>query len=105
MLDEQKPAGSSAWHDQDASLSCCFCSLPCDHICSPLLSNATAPSAQLSEEARLAGGSWQPLIPEEHPGIAEVKWCRWVGVTGKPVVAYMAGSSGRSMLPHVSGHA
>ena len=32
---------------------------------------------QLSEEARLAGGSWQPLIPEEHPGIAEVKWCRW----------------------------
>ncbi|PRW56079.1 NUDIX hydrolase domain-like [Chlorella sorokiniana] len=32
--------------------------------------------AELSEEARLAGGSWQPLIPEEHPGIAEVKWCR-----------------------------
>lgn len=33
--------------------------------------------AELSEEANLAGGAWEPLVPEEHPGIAEVKWCRW----------------------------
>lgn len=32
--------------------------------------------AELSEEAHLEGGTWQPLVPEEHPGIAEVKWCR-----------------------------
>ncbi|KAL4457906.1 hypothetical protein ABPG75_012771 [Micractinium tetrahymenae] len=32
--------------------------------------------AELSEEAQLAGGTWEPLIPESHPGIAEVKWCR-----------------------------
>lgn len=36
----------------------------------------TCARAELSEEARLAGGAWEPLIPEGHPGIAEVKWCR-----------------------------
>ena len=34
------------------------------------------PPCRLSEEARLAGGTWEPLLPEGHPGIAEVKWCR-----------------------------
>lgn len=23
----------------------------------------------------LAGGKWLPLLPPEHPGLAEVKWC------------------------------
>lgn len=35
--------------------------------------------SELSEEARLAGGTWELLVPEGHPGIAEVKWCRWAG--------------------------
>jgi len=30
--------------------------------------------AELSEEARLKGGSWHSLLPPEHPGLAEVKW-------------------------------
>lgn len=34
-------------------------------------------AAELSEEARLAGGTWVPLMREGHPGIPEVKWCRW----------------------------
>jgi hypothetical protein len=32
--------------------------------------------AEMSEEAQLAGGTWVPLMPEGHPGIPEVKWCR-----------------------------
>lgn len=40
-------------------------------------SHNTLPTpCRLSEEARLAGGSWEPLLPVGHPGIAEVKWCR-----------------------------
>eukprot|EP00195_Chlamydomonas_chlamydogama_P016506 CAMPEP_0202910586 /NCGR_PEP_ID=MMETSP1392-20130828/52388_1 /ASSEMBLY_ACC=CAM_ASM_000868 /TAXON_ID=225041 /ORGANISM="Chlamydomonas chlamydogama, Strain SAG 11-48b" /LENGTH=223 /DNA_ID=CAMNT_0049600735 /DNA_START=167 /DNA_END=839 /DNA_ORIENTATION=+ len=31
--------------------------------------------AELSEEALLHGGQLVRLIPEEHPGFAEVKWC------------------------------
>jgi len=31
--------------------------------------------SELSEEALLQGGSWHSLLPEGHPGIAEVKWC------------------------------
>jgi len=31
--------------------------------------------AELSEEAHLTGGDWWSLLPEGHPGIAEVKWC------------------------------
>ena len=38
--------------------------------------------AELSEEARLAGGAWLPLLPEGHPGIAEIKWGRRAGVRG-----------------------
>ncbi len=30
--------------------------------------------AELSEEARLAGGAWQRLLPPGHAGLAEVKW-------------------------------
>ena len=32
--------------------------------------------AELSEEAHLAGGAWVSLMPDGHPGIPEVKWCR-----------------------------
>ena len=28
-----------------------------------------------SWQAYLLGGKWQPLLAEDHPGIAEVKWC------------------------------
>lgn len=35
-------------------------------------------SAELSEEARLAGGAWVPLLPPDHPGIPEIKWGRCV---------------------------
>ena len=27
------------------------------------------------QQACLHGGTWQPLLAEDHPGIAEVKWC------------------------------
>ncbi|KAK9843778.1 hypothetical protein WJX81_005907 [Elliptochloris bilobata] len=30
--------------------------------------------AELSEEAHLAGGEWQRLLPADHAGLAEVKW-------------------------------
>jgi len=29
----------------------------------------------LGLQALLQGGSWHSLLPEGHPGIAEVKWC------------------------------
>jgi len=35
-----------------------------------------AAQAELAEEARLAGGTWHALLPDEHPGILESKWCR-----------------------------
>ncbi len=35
-----------------------------------------AAQLELSEEARLRGGSWHPLLPDGHPGILEAKWCR-----------------------------
>ena len=30
--------------------------------------------AELSEEAHLAGGRWEALLPAGHAGLAEVKW-------------------------------
>ena len=36
---------------------------------------AACAAAELSEEARLAGGRWVELVPPEHPGIGETKWC------------------------------
>lgn len=30
---------------------------------------------ELEEEANLAGGQWHALLPPNHPGIPEVKWC------------------------------
>ena len=35
-----------------------------------------AAQAELAEEARLCGGTWHALLPEDHPGILESKWCR-----------------------------
>ena len=35
-----------------------------------------AAKAELSEEARLCGGTWHCLLPEGHPGVLESKWCR-----------------------------
>lgn len=35
-----------------------------------------AAKAELSEEARLCGGTWHRLLPEGHPGVLEAKWCR-----------------------------
>lgn len=29
---------------------------------------------ELSEEAHLAGGTYTRLVPDDHPGICEVKW-------------------------------
>jgi hypothetical protein len=26
-------------------------------------------------KARLTGGAWSRLLPDDHPGLAEVKWC------------------------------
>ena len=31
--------------------------------------------AELAEEARLGGGAWESLLPADHPGLPEVKWC------------------------------
>lgn len=31
---------------------------------------------ELSEEARLTGGTWHALLPDGHPGVLEAKWCR-----------------------------
>eukprot|EP00775_Hariotina_reticulata_P009708 gene9708-9867_t len=36
---------------------------------------ADCAARELSEEAWLAGGDWQPLLPAGHQGLAEVKWC------------------------------
>lgn len=35
-----------------------------------------AAQCELSEEVQLCGGSWVHLLPEEHPGVLESKWCR-----------------------------
>merc|ERR1711908_55971 len=35
-----------------------------------------AAECELSEEALLEGGSIHRLLPEDHPGILESKWCR-----------------------------
>ncbi|KAJ3157817.1 hypothetical protein HDU89_000196 [Geranomyces variabilis] len=32
--------------------------------------------SELSEESRLSGGTWISLLPEDHEGIGELKWCR-----------------------------
>lgn len=40
------------------------------------IGNTTCAQAELSEEAHLAGGAWHPLLPEGHPGFAEIKWGR-----------------------------
>jgi len=31
--------------------------------------------AELAEEAGLGGGEWTSLLPADHPGLPEVKWC------------------------------
>lgn len=31
---------------------------------------------ELSEEAGLHGGTWVRLLPDDHPGVLETKWCR-----------------------------
>lgn len=33
------------------------------------------PHAEMSEEALLCGGTVVHLVPDDHPGISEVKWC------------------------------
>ena len=35
-----------------------------------------AAESELSEEARLEGGDWTRLLPADHPGVLEAKWCR-----------------------------
>ena len=35
-----------------------------------------AAESELSEEARLEGGRWTRLLPTDHPGVLEAKWCR-----------------------------
>ena len=37
---------------------------------------AEAARAELSEEAQLRGGEWVCLLPPDHPGVLEAKWCR-----------------------------
>ncbi|CAL8469918.1 g9460 [Coccomyxa elongata] len=39
-------------------------------------SHLDAACSELSEEAHLSDGEWVELLAPEHPGIAEVKWCR-----------------------------
>ncbi|WIA21290.1 hypothetical protein OEZ85_000523 [Tetradesmus obliquus] len=36
---------------------------------------AECAARELSEEAWLAGGQWHRLLPADHPGMPEVKWC------------------------------
>ena len=31
---------------------------------------------ELNEEAGLRGGTWIRLLPDDHPGVLETKWCR-----------------------------
>ena len=33
-------------------------------------------TGEMQAQAHLSGGEWRELLPPEHPGIAEVKWCR-----------------------------
>ena len=35
-----------------------------------------AAESELSEEAQLEGGRWTRLLPADHPGVLEAKWCR-----------------------------
>ena len=35
-----------------------------------------AAQSELSEEAYLKGGEWVNLLPQDHPGVLESKWCR-----------------------------
>ena len=35
-----------------------------------------AAQCELSEEAHLTGGTWHNLLPPDHPGVLEAKWCR-----------------------------
>ena len=35
-----------------------------------------AAQSELSEEAYLKGGEWVNLLPKDHPGVLESKWCR-----------------------------
>mmetsp|Transcript_16351 Transcript_16351/g.27233 ORF Transcript_16351/g.27233 Transcript_16351/m.27233 type:complete len:202 (+) Transcript_16351:98-703(+) len=35
-----------------------------------------AAQCELSEEAQLRGGTWHRLLPDDHPGVLEAKWCR-----------------------------
>lgn len=52
--------------------------------------------AEMSEEAQLEGGTWVPLMPEGHPGIPEVKWCRCgYCVGGRPLARLLR----RLLLP------
>ena len=36
---------------------------------------AATAAAELSEECRLTGGTLLRLLPEDHPGLLETKWC------------------------------
>ena len=40
----------------------------------PAASPQACARAELSEEAHLAGGEWRRLLPDDHAGLAEVKW-------------------------------
>ncbi|CAI5526437.1 unnamed protein product [Closterium sp. Naga37s-1] len=50
--------------------------VPCGGLSSSHTSLEDCVRSELSEEARLRGGQLVRLIPEDHPGLLEVKWCK-----------------------------
>ncbi|GJP51827.1 hypothetical protein CLOM_g10959, partial [Closterium sp. NIES-68] len=50
--------------------------VPCGGLSSSHASLEDCVRSELSEEARLRGGRLVRLIPDDHPGLLEVKWCK-----------------------------
>lgn len=50
--------------------------LPCGGVEKSHKSPLHAAQCELAEEAFLTGGEWVPLLPEDDPGVIEVKWGR-----------------------------
>lgn len=56
--------------------NCYMYGVPCGGLSEKHLSLEDCARKELSEEAQLQGGNLVKLIPDNHPGLLEVKWCR-----------------------------
>ncbi|KAH9316147.1 hypothetical protein KI387_024774, partial [Taxus chinensis] len=56
--------------------NCYMYGVPCGGLSEKHLSLEDCARKELSEEAQLQGGNLVKLIPDDHPGLLEVKWCR-----------------------------